>query len=117
MYNVTLKTIVIIIGLAACNLVYAGGRGNPGPIPPFIVMTAVDAKKKVLIITGRNFGATAPTVMLADQVLEVKRFTENEVVASLPQPLAAATYGITVTSNGGRSRATSNLFTATLAGQ
>lgn len=118
MRNITINTLVLIIGLVASgHAAAAGGRGNPGPVSPYIVKTSVDAKEKALIITGRNFGASAPTVMLADQVLEVKRFSENEVVASLPQPLAAATYGITVTSNGGRSRATSSLFTATLAGQ
>ena len=118
MRNVTIKTIFIIIGLATSGYASAaGGRGNPGPISPYIVKTSVDAKEKTLIITGRNFGATAPTVMLSDQVLEVKRFSENQVVASLPQPLAAATYGITVTSNGARNRVTSNLFTATIANQ
>ena len=101
MYNVTVKTIVIIIGLAACAAAAAaGGRGNPGPISPYIVKTSVDAKEKLLIVTGSNFGATAPTVMLSGQVLEIKRFSDNEVVARLPRPLASATYGITVTSNG-----------------
>ena len=118
MRNVTIKTLLIIIGLAISGYASAaGGRGNPGPISPYIVKTSVDMKEKALIITGRNFGVRAPTVMLSDQVLEVKRFSENEVVASLPHPLAAATYGITVTTNGARNRVTSNLFTATLAGQ
>ncbi|MHB8472496.1 MAG: IPT/TIG domain-containing protein [Gammaproteobacteria bacterium] len=75
--------------------------------------TAIDRQGNALIITGRNFGATAPTVTLADQVLEVKHFSEQEVVASLPPGLTAATYGVTVTTNG-QSRASSNLFSATL---
>ena len=117
MYNVTVKTIVIIIGLAACAAAAAaGGRGNPGPISPYIVKTSVDAKEKLLIVTGSNFGATAPTVMLSGQVLEIKWFSDNEVVARLPRPLASATYGITVTSNGARNRFTSNLFSATISG-
>lgn len=118
MRNVTIKTLLIIIGLATSGYASAaGGRGNPGPISPYIVKTSVDAKEKTLIITGRNFGVTAPTVIMSGQVLEVKRFSENQVVASLPHPLAAATYGITVTSNGARNRVTSNLFTATIANQ
>ena len=117
MRNRTVKTLLIIIGLATSGYVSAaGGRGNPGPISPYIVKTYVDAKEKALIITGRNFGANAPTVMLSDQVLAVKRFSDTEVVASLPRQLASATYGITVTTNGARNRVTSNVFNSTLAG-
>lgn len=117
MRNMTIKTLLIIIGLATSGYASAaGGRGNPGPISPYIVKTSVDTKEKTLIITGRNFGASAPTVMLSDQVLEVKRFSDNEVVASLPRQLASATYGITVTTNGARNRVSSNVFNSTLAG-
>lgn len=116
MYKETLKTAFLILGLAACGIAAAGGRGNPGPQAPWVVKTSVDAKEKALIVTGRHFGAAAPTVMLSGQVLEVKRFSENEVVASLPQRLAPATYGVTVTTNGVRNRVTSNLFSTTLAG-
>lgn len=117
MRNTTINTLVLIIGFVASGYaVAAGGRGNPGPVSPYIVKTAVDAKEKALIITGRNFGTSAPTVMLSDQVLEVKRFSDTEVVASLPRQLASATYGITVTTNGARNRSTSNVFNSTLAG-
>ena len=113
MHKVTIKTILLLVGLTACGIVAAGGRGTPGPLPPMIVMTAVDAQENVLIITGRNFGTTPPTVLLADQVLDVKRFSEREVVASLPHGLASATYGVTVTTSG-RNRISSNIFSATL---
>lgn len=117
MRNLTIKTFVLIIGLVTSGYVAAGGRGNPGPVPPYIVKTFVDAKEKALVITGHNFGSTAPTVMMADQVLEVKRFSENEVVASLPRPLSSATYGITITRNSKSNRITSNLFSATITRQ
>ncbi len=113
MHKVTIKTILLIAGLTACGITTAGGRGTYTPLPPMIVKTAVDAQEKVLIITGRNFGATLPTVMLADQALDVKHFSEHEVVANLPRGLTAATYGVTVTTSG-RNRASSNLFSATL---
>jgi len=113
MHKVTIKTILLIAGLAACGIATAGGRGTPTPLPPMIVKTAVDAQEKILIITGRNFGATLPTVMLADQALDVKRFSEHEVVASLPLGIRPATYGVSVTTSG-RTRASSNLFSATL---
>ena len=112
MHHVTVKTILLVMGLSAWGFAMAGGRGNLGPQPPMIMKTAVNAKENVLIITGRNFGATLPTVTLADQVLDVQRFSEHEIVASLPQGLASATYGVTVTTSG-RNPASSNLFSAT----
>ncbi len=118
MPNTTLKIILLAIsftgGLSLCAPATAGGRGNLSPLPPIIIKTAVDAKQNVLIITGYNFGATLPTVTLADQTLGVQRFSEHEVVASLPQGLASATYGVTVITSG-RNRVSSNLFNATFA--
>lgn len=113
MHKLSIKTILFIAGLTACGIAAAGKGGLPTPLPPMIVKTAVDPQAKALIITGRNFGATLPTVMLADQALEVKRFSEYEVVASLPRDLTTATYGVIVTTSG-RNRASSNLFNATL---
>ena len=73
----------------------AGGRGTPTLLVPTIMKTAMDMQANAIIITGRNFGATAPTITLANQALEGKRFSEYEVVASLPRGLTAATYGVT----------------------
>ncbi len=102
-------------GIAAGGLAIASGRGATVSMPPLpmIVKTAIDVRENVLIITGRYFGATVPTVTLADRALNVKRFSEREVVASLPPGLASATYGITVITSG-RNPASSNLFSATL---
>ena len=116
MRNATIKTILFAIsfalGLAAYGVAIAGGRGNL-ELPPMIIKTMVDARENVLIITGHNFGSTPPTVLLADLALDVKRFSQHEVVANLPQGLVSATYGVSVTT-GGRNRASSNLFSATL---
>lgn len=112
MYKLSFKTILLIVGLTAYGVATAG-RGLPAPQPPMIVKTAVDPQGKTLIITGRNFGTSTPTVMLADQVLDVKRFSEHEVVATLPSNFTPATYGVSVTTTG-RSRASSNLFSTTL---
>jgi len=113
MQHMTIKSILFAVGFGAWGITTAGGLGNIAPQPPMIMKTEVDEKENVLIITGRNFGPTSPSVLLADQALEVKRFSDNEVVASLPQDFASATYGVTVTT-GGRNRASSNLFSATL---
>lgn len=113
MHRITIKSILFAVALGACGIATAGGLGNIAPQPPTIMKTAVDEKENVLIISGRNFGSTSPSVSLADQTLDVKRFSDNEVVASLPQDFASATYGVTVTT-GGRNRVSSNLFSATL---
>ena len=113
MRKANIKTILFIAGLTACGMATAGKGGFPTPLPPMIVKTAVDTQEKALIITGRNFGATMPTVMLADQVLDVKHFSEHEIVANLPRDLATATYGVIVTTTG-QNRANSNLFSTTL---
>ena len=109
----TFNAALLVAGLISCGPTIAGGRGAPALQVPMILKTAMDMQASALIITGRNFGATAPTVTLANQVLEVKRFSEYEVVASLPRGLTAATYGVTVTTNG-RHRAISNVFSAVL---
>lgn len=111
-----IKIVLFIVGFAIGGVAVAGGRGLPGIPPPVIVKVALDATENVLVITGRNFGETPPTVTLADAALVVKRFSENEVVATLPRGLTPATYGITVTTHGIRHRAVSNQFSATLPG-
>ena len=109
----TLKTVLLVAGLAACGYATAGGRGTSAVKPPTIVKTAMDAHGNALIISGHNFGATRPTVMLADQVLEVKHHSEHEVVADLPQGLAAANYGVTLIANDS-TPVRSNLFSTTV---
>lgn len=113
MNKLTIKTVLLVAGLVACGYAAAGGGGTRALLSPTIVKTAMDMQENILIISGHNFGATPPTVMLADQVLEVKHFSEQEVVASLPRGLTAANYGVTVTTNG-RNRVSSNLFSTTL---
>jgi len=117
MQKINTKTFLLIAGLTVCGVATAGGRGSSTPTPlippPMIVKTSVDTQGKTLIISGRNFGTTTPSVMLADQVLEVKRFSGNEVVANLPHGLAPANYGVSVTTSG-KNRASSNLFSAAL---
>ena len=114
MHSVTLQALLLAAGLATCGTAPASGRGTPMPVPPQIMKTAVDVHKNHLVITGRNFGTTLPTVTLADQALDVQHFSEHEVVANLPLRLTAATYGVTMTVSSGRNRAHSNPFSATL---
>lgn len=111
-----LKTVLFVAGIAACGVAAAGGRGTPTPLPPTIVKAAVNVNENILVISGRNFGATPPTVLLAEQALDVKHHSEREIVARLPQQLAPATYGILVIATGEQNRASSNLFSATLVG-
>ena len=112
-----IKTILLIVGLTVFGHAVAGGRGNPGPVPPavlpVIIKTLVNPKENVMVISGRNFGSTAPIVRLADYILDVRRFSEQEIVVSLPRDTQPATYTLTVTT-GGRTQYTSSTFHATL---
>lgn len=114
MHKAGIVKIVLLIWLSASSVAWAGGRGLPSPSSPLIVKVTMDAKENVLIITGRHFGRTLPTVTLADEVLDVKRFSAHEVVATLPRDLSPATYGITVITNDTRHRTASNLFGVSL---
>ncbi len=115
MNKLAIKTALLVAGLAACGYATAGGRGTNAVPAPTIVKTAMNEHGNALIISGHNFGAKQPTVMLADQVLEVKHHSEHEVVAGLPQGLAAANYGVTLITNDS-ARARSNLFSTTVSG-
>ena len=109
MFRFSVNALLIIIGFAFAGQAEAGGL--PATPSPVILKAAVDAKKNAIVVSGQNFGSTQPTVKLAGQILEVKRYSENEVVASLPRDIQPATYHLTVGA-GGRDRAISNAFIA-----
>lgn len=109
MFKFFTNAALFITGLTVFGYAAAGGQGLSEPTPPVVLKTAVDFKARVLVISGRHFGTATPTVKLAGDVLDVRRFSENEIVANLPRNIQAATYGLTVTS-GSRYRSTSNLF-------
>lgn len=113
----TIKIILFIAALGTHGHAAASGAGHhPRAAQPIIVKVAVDARENAIVITGRNFGDALPTVRLADQLLNVTRFTENQVVAMLPPGVEPATYGLTVTTANGRSSITSGVFSAVLPG-
>ena len=109
MFKFFINATLFITGLAVFGYATAGGQGLSEPTPPVVLKTVVDFKKNILVISGRHFGTATPTVKLADDALDVQRFSENEIVVNLPRTIQAATYGLTVTS-GSRHRSTSNLF-------
>lgn len=111
MNKLTIKTILLVAGLGICGI--AGARGELTPVLPVIHKTTVDVKHNVIIITGQKFGDLKPAVRLANQALNVKRFSDREVVAALPENIAPGTYSVLVTS-GEQVRANSNLFSAVL---
>lgn len=115
MYKVTLNIAIIAAGLAVGGIVVAGGRPNTGNVPPLIAKVATDSKENAIIITGWNFGGMAPIVRLGEYVLEVKSFSDKQVVARLPPRMEAANYRLTLTA-GGKSRITSDVFSAALPG-
>ena len=105
------NALLLIVGLAFVGHAAAGGRGLPGALSPVILKVTVDSRDNTMVVSGQNFGSTPPTVRLAGQILDVQRFSENEVVASLPRDIQSATYLLTL-STGGHGRATSSPFIA-----
>lgn len=110
MLKSAIKPILVLVGLLPFG--YAAGVG-PKIHPPVIVSTMVDFKENVIVITGHNFGSTPPIVRLADQVLQVKSYAANQVVASLPAAIPPATYRLTVTTDSPY-KLTSDVFNAAL---
>ena len=114
MFKPVIKAVLLIVGLAVLGQAVAGGRAISGPVPPVIMKTIVSPQEEnVMIISGRYFGTTSPIVRLADNTLDVRRFSEQEIVVNLPRDTQPATYTLTVTT-GGRTQYTSSPFHATL---
>lgn len=109
----SLQIMLLVAGLIEGSIVSAGGHGSPGIATPTISKAALHKDRNAIVISGQNFGSTPPTVILANQELEVKRFSQQEIVASLPPGSSAATYRLTVTSNG-QNRAISDAFNVAL---
>ena len=101
------NTVLLIAGFASMDYAAAGGGGLPQPMPPVVWKTVVDFDENVLVISGHHFGPATPTVNMAGYRLGVLRFTNNEIVASLPTEIEAATYGLTVINR----RSASDIFT------
>lgn len=112
-----LKTFLLaagfLAGFSVGGIAIAGGGGGGATQSPMITKTAIDTKENTLIISGHHFGTASPAVHVAGKAWNVERFSDQEVVVALPLNLAAATYGITVTTSG-RNRISSNLFSAAL---
>jgi hypothetical protein len=64
--------------------------------PPIITQAAADDALRFLYITGTNFGTTMPTVNLADVSLGVTRFSDTDIVATLPPGIGRGSYWLLV---------------------
>lgn len=91
-------------------------RANtPVPSSPVILSTVVDLDKNLLAISGQNFGKAAPAVSLAGQVLEVRSWSANQIVVSLPTNIQPATYLLKVTTRDGANTTSGPFSTAIFA--
>lgn len=59
----------------------------PSPPEPVILTVAVDPTENSLVLRGKDFGSTLPTVYLGGKALPVKSFSSNQVVTALPSAL------------------------------
>jgi hypothetical protein len=116
MRKLTLHSLIVIASLATSPMALANGAGagTSTRVAPVILSATADLDQSTLVISGHYFGSTAPTVRLANQVLEVQRVSTDEIVARLPADIRPATYRLTVTARHGARAITSDAFHATL---
>lgn len=93
MFKSMLRCFLVIVGFGA-SVCAGAGPGIPRAHPPVILSVSMDSAVNAMIITGRHFGNTAPTVSLAYRVLEVKTFRKTESwwpfpPVSSPVPIAS----------------------------
>ena len=99
-WKLSVRVILVVVGLALPGFATSGGRGWPTPPTPEILSTTVDLRESLMVIGGRHFGSTTPAVTLGHRLLKVNSFSDNEVVVGLPGDIAPGTYSLTVTTNG-----------------
>jgi hypothetical protein len=64
----------------------------------------VNATENFLVLRGKDFGSTLPTVYLGGEALPVKSFSPGRVVAALPLTLPPAFYRLTLANGTDRSK-------------
>ncbi|MGC1951150.1 MAG: IPT/TIG domain-containing protein [Gammaproteobacteria bacterium] len=77
----------------------------PSPPPPVILTVAMDPTENFLVLRGKDFGSTLPTVYLGGEALPVKSFSSSQVVAALPAALPSAFYRLSLVNGTVRSKA------------
>ena len=71
---------------------------------PKILTVAVNPTENFLVLRGKDFGSTLPTVYLGGEALPVKSFSPSQVVAALPAALPPAFYRLSLVNGTVRSK-------------
>lgn len=100
MLKLSQGVLIMSIGLAMFGQSVSAVDTRPRPAEPVILSTEVDLENSLMTISGRNFGKSAPTVRLADHILEVKSSSPTQLVVRLPAGIRLATYLLTVSTTG-----------------
>ena len=106
---------ILFISLLSGTVLFANvahGRGGSTPAP-WIDSTLIDTKQSVLTIHGRSFGPTTPGVFLGKLPLKVRKSSDLEIVAELPDSLKTASYRLVVVT-GSTARISSEPFFTTI---
>ena len=80
--------------LLAVTLLVIGARAS-AQVNTDVQIDALKIVGTTLTITGKNFGATAPSVTVGQSTAAVSSFTTTEIVAEIPA-LSRGTYLVTV---------------------
>jgi len=95
----------ILPGIVALGLSVSALAQQPPPVPtnktPIITSATADftTNPQQLRIIGSNFGTGMPKVVLGSTQLQVNTFTDNAIVAILPNNQPAGTFALTVTNS------------------
>lgn len=84
----------MVLFISLCQYSMGVGASTPTPL---IQRVEIDSRQRHLVISGSNFGDTAPLVALGGETLSVKRFSAEQVVAALPSGVRPATYRLMLT--------------------
>lgn len=90
--------LLFLVATVAVTLMIASSVTTDAAVPPplLVILSAEpDFQSSVITISGENFGATPPTVVLGDQLLTVLVSTNTAIVAALP-PMPPGTYQLLV---------------------
>lgn len=89
------KKLVHLLGTLLLIGLCQSSPATPGEAP-LIQRVEVDPVKWCLVISGANFGDSAPLVALGGTTLRVKHISAGQLVATLPADVRPATYRLVV---------------------
>jgi hypothetical protein len=101
MYTAVFQRAFVVVVLTALGLpANAAAPRSARELAPVVLSTSVTSNRRLMTITGENFGHAAPTVTLAGRTVPVESHSVTEIVVHLPAAVKEGTYYLTVAAGG-----------------